>query len=70
VLRQSLHEWPGYLRGERRAGWHHELVGRKWADQTGDRTHPLTQVDVEHHGFEEIDADGNPDLALAPPAAA
>lgn len=43
---------------------------RKWADRTGDRTHPLCSVDPQHHGFEEIDADGNPDLALAPPAAA
>ena len=43
---------------------------RKWADRTGDRTHPLTAVDPVDHGFEERDADGNPDLALAPPVAA
>lgn len=43
---------------------------RKWADQTGDHTHPLTAVDPDHHGFEELDANGNPDLALAPPPVA
>lgn len=43
---------------------------RKWADETGDRTHPQCAVDSVSYGFEELDADGNPDLALAPPVAA
>ena len=40
---------------------------RKWAARTGDRVHALCAVDPVDHGFEERDADGNPDLALAPP---
>jgi len=43
---------------------------RKWAERTGDRTHPLAATDPEHHGFEELDPNGNPALALAPPEAA
>ena len=43
---------------------------RSWAAKTGDRTHPLCALDPESFGFEELDADGNPDLALAPPTAA
>lgn len=43
---------------------------RKWADHTGDRAHALCAEDPEHYGFEELDADGNPDLAHAPPEAA
>ena len=31
--------------------------------RTGDRVHPLCEVDPVDHGFEERDADGNPDLA-------
>ena len=43
---------------------------RKWAARTGDRVHALCAVDPVDHGFEERDADGNPDLALAPPVEA
>jgi len=43
---------------------------RKWAARTGDRTHALCAVDLIDHGFKKRDADGNPDLALAPPVEA
>lgn len=42
---------------------------RKWADETGDRTHPLCARDPEYHGFEEIDVHGNPARANPPPMA-
>jgi len=41
---------------------------RKWAEDTGDRVNPLCLADPEYYGFEEIDVDGNPRLANAPPA--
>jgi hypothetical protein len=37
---------------------------------TARRPQRLCAVDPVDHGFEERDADGNPDLALAPPVEA
>ncbi len=40
---------------------------RSWSERTGDVTDPLCQPLPPSLGFEELDADGNPDLAVAPP---
>lgn len=45
-------------------------VLRTWAARTGDTSHPLMLPDAPQYGFEELDAEGNPDLATAPPPAA
>jgi hypothetical protein len=43
---------------------------RKWAQRTGDYTHRMSRPLEVGHGFEEIDSEGNPDLAQAPPISA
>ena len=43
---------------------------RAWSKRTGDITDPLTTPDPEGHGFEEVDADGNPLRPTGPPGAA
>lgn len=40
---------------------------RKWAARTGNTHLPLCRPDPDHHGFEEVDADGNIAQAHAPP---
>ena len=42
---------------------------RRWSERTGDITDPLTKPLPESLGFEELDADGNLDLADGPPGA-
>ena len=42
---------------------------RRWSERTGDITDPLTKPLPESLGFEELDADGNLDLADGPPSA-
>lgn len=43
---------------------------RAWAARTGDRTDPLTALDPEDHGFEEIEPAAGGTGATSPPAAA
>ena len=43
---------------------------RAWAARTGDRTDPLTHLDPEDDGLEEIDPAAAPPASTGPPAAA
>ena len=43
---------------------------RAWAARTGDRTDPLTHLDPEDYGFEEIDPAAAPPASTGPPLAA
>ncbi|MDA8288949.1 MAG: hypothetical protein M0014_10995 [Actinomycetota bacterium] len=43
---------------------------RAWASRIGDRTDPLTHLDPEDYGFEEIDPAAAPPASTGPPAAA